>query len=145
MALAVYELTADCNADSEALLGARTGGSLGIDEDAAPASTGRHNNESWRTIADNKVTVAEILQNHHRHRHALLQAKVPVVDIDCGIGTFRSISPSINCRAHVNGLALYAVYGFIALNVGVIPSCRLKSSNRSLFAEYYDHVQTTAT
>ena len=76
--------------------------------------TGRHIDDSRRSKTDTETIGSAILQNVHQQHNSLLWAKNPIVDIDGGFGTSRSIVASMNRRAYINRVAPFDVFGGIA-------------------------------
>ena len=114
------------NAERTALFGEPSERARMVDDTRALERGGRHIAESRRTISSTEAVGAAILDDLQKQRGTILRARETVVDIDGGIDQSRSIISSMNRRAAVNRLAIYAVFGAIAFSVAIVLYYRIK-------------------
>lgn len=72
---------------------------------------------SHRNAAATAAIGAAILEDLHNQRGTIMRARDTVIDIDGGLGQSQSIISSMNRRAALNRVAIYAVFAAVGLSV----------------------------
>lgn len=83
--------------------------------------------ESRRNANATAAVGAAILEDLHNQRGTILRARDTVLDIDGGLGQSNSIITSMNRRAALNRIALYAVFAFVGLSVAGVVYTRVRA------------------